>query len=61
MNPQPVYHFTVTSRVKITKYIYTLLQNKGSVIFYQEGAPKNWGGSGTLSKIKRGDQKIFSN
>ena len=25
------------------------------------GAPENWGGSGTLSKIKRGDQKIFSN
>ena len=23
------------------------------------GAPENWGGSGTLSKIKRGDQKIF--
>ena len=34
---------------------------KGSVIFYQEGAPENWGGSGTLSNIKRGDQKIFSN
>ena len=23
------------------------------------GAPENWGGSGTLSKIKRGDQKTF--
>ena len=36
---------------------------KRRVIFYQEGrgAPENWGGSGTLSKIKRGDQKIFSN
>ena len=34
----------------------------GSVIFYQEGGLlKIWGGSGTLSKIKRGDQKIFSN
>ena len=32
---------------------------KGSVIFYQGGAPENWGGSGTLSKIKRRDQKIF--
>ena len=39
------------------------IDNKGSVIFYQEGggAPENWGGSGTFSKIKRGDQKIFSN
>ena len=25
------------------------------------GAPENWGGSGTFSSIKRGDQKIFSN
>ena len=31
-------------------------------MFYQEGgAPENGVGSGTLSKIKRGDQKIFSN
>ena len=36
--------------------------NKGSIIFYQEGGLlKIGGGSGTLSKIKRGDQKIFSN
>ena len=28
--------------------------------FTRRGAPENWGGgSGTLSKIKRGDQKIF--
>ena len=33
---------------------------KGSVIFYQEGgAPENWGGSGTLSKIKRGIKRFF--
>ena len=27
--------------------------------FTRRGAPENWGGSGTLSKIKREDQKIF--
>ena len=27
--------------------------------FTRRGAPEDWGGSGTLSKIKRGDQKIF--
>ena len=41
-----------------SKMLYIRLR---SVIFYQEGALENWGGSGTLSKIKRGDQKIFSN
>ena len=47
------------------KFLSTFCSDqKGSVIFYQEGeAPENLGGggSGTLSKIKRGDQKIFSN
>ena len=38
------------------------IQFKGSVIFYQEGggAPENWGGgSGTLSKLKRGIKRFF--
>ena len=47
-------------------YVYTLVYVdvvQGSVIFYQEGGGllKIGGRSGTLSKIKRGDQKIFSN
>ena len=35
------------------------VKSKGSVIFYQEGGLLKIGGSGTLSKIKRGDHLYF--
>ena len=39
---------------------YTLQGHSGKCHFLPGGgAPENWEGSGTLSKIKRGDQKIF--
>ena len=33
----------------------------GSVIFYQGGAPENWGDQVLCLRSKGGDQKIFSN
>ena len=45
---------------KTSKLVEKTPQSLGKCHFLPGGGPpENWGGSGTLSKIKRGDQKIF--